>query len=194
MPAKRKCSSDDSEATVIAPEWVTALARRQFGGGSDDDDVGVWFIAKKTVEKSDLVTQQNRLYLPTDSVATNLVVLLSPEERVAANLDGDIHRERKRSRTEAEAEEEEETDGIMVRKPKAAGRSHGGLPVRVYARCGFVSFLRLTRWDGSGGTVVKGEELKLFRAWSALEKGDKLEVWAFRRSGDGELCFAIGRP
>ncbi|KAG6499369.1 hypothetical protein ZIOFF_039135 [Zingiber officinale] len=188
MTANCKCSRDDGQATHIAPEWVTSLARRQFSGDGDDD-VGVWFIAKKTVEKSDLVAQQNRLYLPTDSVATNLVVLLSPEERVAANLDGDIYRERKRSRTD------EETDEMMVRKRKATGRAHGGLPVRVYARCGFVSFLQLTRWDGSGGTVVKGDELKLFRAWSALEKGDKLEVWAFRhRSGGGELCFAIGRP
>ncbi|KAG6499367.1 hypothetical protein ZIOFF_039133 [Zingiber officinale] len=134
MTTNLKCSRDDGQATHIAPDWVTSLARRQFSGDGDDDDVGVWFIAKKTVEKSDLVAQQNRLYLPTDSVATNLVVLLSPEER-------------------------------------------------------------LTRWDGSGGTVVKGDELKLFRAWSALEKGDKLEVWAFRhRGGDCELCFAIGRP
>ncbi|KAG6499359.1 hypothetical protein ZIOFF_039125 [Zingiber officinale] len=68
-------------------------------------------------------------------------------------------------------------------------RAQEGLPVP----CGFVSFLQLTPWDGSGGTVIKGDELKLFRAWSALEKGDKLQVWAFR-CGGGELCFAIGRP
>ncbi|XP_074565281.1 uncharacterized protein LOC141821808 [Curcuma longa] len=192
MQAKRKSTSDDGEATATVPEWVATLARQQFTSGGDDDDddeaIGVWFIASKRVENSDLVTQQNRLYLPTHFVAANLVGLLSPEEASMASLVGDISHPSKRSRTETEEEE-------MKRKPKAAGRAHGGLPVRVFARCGFVFFLRLTRWDGSGGTVIKGDELKLFHLWSALQKGDKIGVWAFRRGGcNGELCFAIGRP
>ncbi|KAG6471849.1 hypothetical protein ZIOFF_069296 [Zingiber officinale] len=194
MTTKRKSSSGDGEATPTVPEWVATLARQQYftsGGGDDDGEaigVPVWFIASKKVEKSDLVTQQNRLYLPTHFVAANLVDLLSPEERASASLVGDISRPSKRSRTEAEEEE-------MNRKPKAAGRVHGGLPVRVFARSGFVFFLRLTRWDASGGTVIKGYELKLFHLWSALQTGDKIDVWAFRRGGrNGELCFAIGRP
>ncbi|KAG6500728.1 B3 domain-containing protein At1g05920 [Zingiber officinale] len=165
MEAKRKSSNDDSEATPAKPKWVDTLARRQFTG-NDDEAIGVWFVASKRVENSDLVTQQNRLYLPTEFVKANLVGLLSLEERAMANLVGDM--------------------------PKAAGREHGGLRVRVYARCGFVSYLWLTRWDGSGGTVIKGSELKLFRSWSALKKGDKIDFWAFRSGG--ELCFAIGRP
>ncbi|XP_042443878.1 B3 domain-containing protein At1g05920-like [Zingiber officinale] len=183
MLAKRKTSSDDGEATPTVPEWVTTLARRQFTD-NDGEAIGVWFIASKRVENSDLVTQQNRLYLPTDSVAANLVGLLSLEERAMASLVGDTGQPSKRSRTEAEEDE-------MRKKQKTAGRAHGGLSVRVYARCGFVFYLWLTRWDGSGGTVIKGEELKLFRSFSALKKGDKIDVWAFRRGG--ELCFAIGR-
>ncbi|KAG6496806.1 uncharacterized protein LOC121990465 [Zingiber officinale] len=175
--------ANDGEATPTVPEWVAALARRQFTG-NDDEAIGVRFIGSKRVESSDLVVQQNRLYLPTDSVRANLVGFLSLEERAMANLVGNIVHLRKRSRTEAEEER---------KKPKkAAGREHGGLPVRVYARCGFVFYLLLTRWDGSGGTVIKGDELKLFRSWSAPKKGDKIDFWAFRRSG--ELCFAIGRP
>ncbi|XP_074591082.1 B3 domain-containing protein At1g05920-like [Curcuma longa] len=172
------------DVAMAVPEWVATLARTQFTG-NDDEATGVRFIASKRVENSDLVTQQNRLYLPIDFVAANLIGLLSLEERTTANLVGDIGQPRKRIRTETEAER-------MRKKPKAAGREHGGLRVRVYARCGFVSYLLLTRWDGSGGTVIKGEELKVFRSWSALKKGDKIDFWAFRSGG--ELCFAIGRP
>ncbi|KAG6473656.1 hypothetical protein ZIOFF_067573 [Zingiber officinale] len=185
MPAKRKSSSDDGEATATVPEWVATLARRQFTG-NDDEAIAVWFIASKRVKNSDLDTQQNRLYLPTDSVAANLIGLLSLEERAMASLVGDIGQPSKRCRAEAAKEE-------MRKKQKAAGRAHGGLPVRVYARCGFVFYLWLTRWDGSGGTVIKGHELKLFRSFSSMKKGDNIDVWAFRRRS-GELCFAIGRP
>ncbi|XP_042435479.1 B3 domain-containing protein At1g05920-like [Zingiber officinale] len=183
MTATRR-SSNGGGAAAAVPEWVTTLARRQ-RTGDDDSAIAVSFIASKRVEKSDLVSQQNRLYLPTDFVVANLFGLLSEEERAMANLVDDIGGPSRRSRTEAEEEE-------MTRKPKAAGRAHGGLPVRVYARCGFVFYLRLTRWNGSGGTVIKGDELKLFLTFSALKKGDKIDVWAFRRGG--ELCFIIGRP
>ncbi|KAG6496809.1 hypothetical protein ZIOFF_044681 [Zingiber officinale] len=176
--------ANDGEATPTVPEWVATLARPQLTG-NDDEAIGVRFIASKRVENSDLVSQQNRLYLPTDFVAANLVCLLSMEERAMASLVGDICHPRKRSRTEAEEEKRR-------KRPKAAGREHGGLRVRVYARCGFVSYLWLTRWDGSGGTVIKGDELKLFRSWSDLKKGDKIDFWAFRSGG--QLCFAIGRP
>ncbi|XP_042411849.1 uncharacterized protein LOC122001259 [Zingiber officinale] len=190
MTAKSESSSGDGEATPTVPEWVATLARQQYftSGGDDGGEaigVPVWFIASKRVENSDLDTQQNRLYLPTDSVGANLVGLLSLEERTMASLVGDIGQPSKRCRTEA-AEEE------MREKQKAAGRAHGGLPVRVYARCGFVFYLWLTLWDGSGDTVIQGHELKLFRSFSSLKKGEDIDVWAFRRRG--ELCFAIGRP
>ncbi|KAG6527189.1 hypothetical protein ZIOFF_009283 [Zingiber officinale] len=82
--------------------------------------------------------------------------------------------------------------GLLCRRT-GAGAAARGLLVTVYPWCRFRFFLKLTCWDSIGGTVLKGEELKLFRAWSGLERGDKFEIWAFGSGRAGELCFAVGR-
>ncbi|RZR77942.1 hypothetical protein BHM03_00003152 [Ensete ventricosum] len=172
---KRKKAGNDIYRLRIVPQWVTDLVAAE--GGTD-----IHFIAEKTIEKSDLVRQQNRIYLPRDFVRANLDPMLSELERESANLVGDG---RKRSRMTERAEADK-------RKTKVSGREHGGLPVVVFTKCRFRCYLKLTRWDGSAGTVIKGDELKYFALWSFLKEGDEIEMWAFRREGD--LCFAIGKP
>ncbi|XP_065045854.1 B3 domain-containing protein At1g05920-like [Musa acuminata AAA Group] len=172
---KRKKAGKDMYCLRIVPKWVTDLVTAERG-------TDIHFIAEKTIEKSDLASQQNRFYLPKDFVKANLVPMLSELERESASLVGD---DRKRSRVTEGAKAEK-------RKAKVSGREHGGLPVVVFTRCRFRCYLKLTRWDGSAGTVIKGDELKYFALWSFLKEGDEVETWAFRRGGD--LCFAIGKP
>ena len=121
---------------------------------------------------TDLVPHQNRFRLPTEGVARNLWPMLSPLERMAANM---LHEEAARP---PKLPKLPKVPGEKVRKRK--GKKHGGLPVLVVEPHAGVRELQLARWDSSGGTVIKGEGYLDFINSCGFKVDDVVEIWAFK--------------
>lgn len=160
-------------------------------------DLDMHFIDVKTVTSTDLDAHQNRFRIPTFGVLHRLRPLLTHDELDAANL---LYDPEPRARApkqlpappaetssaaagpSSSSSEKQPPEGEKVKKKKKKGRVHGGLPVRLVDLAAGASLdLRLSRWESSHGTIVKGElYLDFIRRCSFKEK-DEVEIWAFKQ-------------
>ncbi|KAL6888316.1 hypothetical protein ACP4OV_009342 [Aristida adscensionis] len=151
-------------------------------------DLPVHYITGKTVTCTDVDAHQNRFRLPTDGVMARLRPLLSAGDLAAANLlKNPPPRQRRPPPAAAAGASAPEGDGAEKKKKKTQGRAHGGLPVRLVdlaagASAGAGPGLRLSRWDSSQGTVVKGEGYLDFIRRCRFKEGDVVEIWAFKQA------------
>ncbi|KAL6620181.1 hypothetical protein ACP70R_035320 [Stipagrostis hirtigluma subsp. patula] len=144
-------------------------------------DLPVHYIAKKTVTGTDLNGHQNRFRIPTDGVLRNLRPILTVDELADANLLGDPA-PRPRRQPELDADTEGEQAGKKGKRQKKQGRAHGGLAVKLVDLDAGASWeLRLSRWDSSHGTVVKGEGYLDFIRRCRFKKSDVVDIWAFKQ-------------
>ncbi|KAJ1262711.1 hypothetical protein BS78_09G130900 [Paspalum vaginatum] len=149
-------------------------------------DLPACFLGEKRVTDTDLNRQQNRFRIPTDGLRY-LRAILTPEELQAANLLHDpAPRPRKTTRREPEPQpgneaQQGEQQQQQARRKKA-GKVHGGYAVRlVDLAAGASGVLLLSRWDSSGGTVVKGEGYMEFIRRCSFKVNDVVEIWAFKQ-------------
>nr|CAB3473868.1 unnamed protein product [Digitaria exilis] len=150
------------------------------------DDVPVHFIADKILTDTDLNPHQNRFRIPRDGVIHPLLPLLTPTEITQANLLNDPPpprppRAKKPSNGAAVADAEGNggPSGKKVKKPKAKGKVHGGLRVKLVDLMAGAKELLMSRWHSSRGTVVKGEGYLDFIRRCSFRKKDAVEIWAF---------------
>ncbi|GJN14335.1 hypothetical protein PR202_gb01149 [Eleusine coracana subsp. coracana] len=146
-------------------------------------DLPMHFIDKKTVTSTDLDAHQNRFRLPSEGVLERLRPLLTLEELHAANLLYDPEpRAKKPKQLQLPAPPETSTSSEKVVKKKKRGRVHGGLPVRMVDLAAGASWeLRLSRWESSHGTIVKGEGYLDFIRRCSFKENDHVEIWAFKQ-------------
>jgi hypothetical protein len=136
-------------------------------------DLPVHFIHDKRVSKTDLDGHQSRFRIPQDGVERHLRPILSPQELEAANL---LEGPRRRPR----GQQPEPQDGNNRRTTaKKKGKAHGGLPVMLVDLNAGAKELRLSRWDSSQGTIVKGEGYLQFIRQCTFKEGDDVAIWAF---------------
>ncbi|PUZ66177.1 hypothetical protein GQ55_3G285900 [Panicum hallii var. hallii] len=172
------------------PEEPPCLRRHILPALGLRDDLPVHFIDRKRVTGTDLDAHQNRFRIPTDGVLGRLRPILTPEELDAASL---LHDPAPRPRRRPEPDEleniaagddseaEHQEQGQTARK-KRQGRRHGGLPVRlVDLAAGASGELLLSRWESTGGTVVKGEGYMGFVRRCSFREDDAVEIWAFKQ-------------
>ncbi|XP_073110299.1 uncharacterized protein [Elaeis guineensis] len=156
-------------SSMEIPEWVRNLVCKHEGSH-------LRFIMTKSLTISDLDLQdQKRLLIPSPYVEDYLIPMLSDPEKAAANL---LHPTASRN---------------MPGTSRVRGRKHGGLDVDVHARNGFRCYLKLTRWDSTGSTVINGTDYNLLLCQSSLQKNDEVELWGFRKGREGKLCFVLGK-
>ncbi|KAG2590751.1 hypothetical protein PVAP13_5NG429800 [Panicum virgatum] len=149
-------------------------------------DLPVHFIAEKLVTSTDLDGHQNRFRIPSDGVERRLRAILTPRELHDANL---LHAPppmpRKRPRHEqlaadAAAEGEQRPPaGKKAKKPKRKGKVHGGLRMKLVDLAAGARELRMSRWESSRGTIVKGEGYLDFVRRCSFKERDAVEIWAF---------------
>ncbi|PKA62991.1 hypothetical protein AXF42_Ash007787 [Apostasia shenzhenica] len=164
-------------AETTAPSaWMTGLAERKEG-------FGLRHMTTKTLQKSDVDDQLNRLLIRSLDVVSNFLPALDDGELEQASLHG-LCQSKKRKRGAGET---------SAAGRKTAGRSHGGLEVPVFTQAGWRFVLRLTRWDGSCATVFKGPEWRLLRVFGELRAGDVVELWMFRCPGEQKPCFLLSK-
>ncbi|KAK3138890.1 hypothetical protein QOZ80_5AG0374760 [Eleusine coracana subsp. coracana] len=146
-------------------------------------DLPMHFIDKKTVTSTDLDAHQNRFRLPTEGVLERLRPLLTLEELHAANLLYDPEPRAKKPKQQLlPAPPETSSSSEKVVKKKRRGRVHGGLPVRMVDLAAGASWeLRLSRWESSHGTIVKGEGYLDFIRRCSFKENDDVEIWAFKQ-------------
>ncbi|KAI0488129.1 hypothetical protein KFK09_027956 [Dendrobium nobile] len=170
------------------PEWVQETVQKHQG-------FDLRCVMSKTLEQSDLDRNQNRFLLRREAVRANLIAALTQREKEEASL-VNVGSKRKRMAFPSAHVERLEED-----KKKAAGRSHGGVDASVYIRNGWRMELKLTQWDGSGSTVLKGREWRLLCSLAGFRRGDFVRLWMFRRlvaereeveRQTNKLCFALG--
>jgi hypothetical protein len=139
------------------------------------------FILGKRIQHSDISAQQSRFMVPRADANGRLLPLLSPDECRAAGL----HEAWERPKPQPSGGEH---DG---EKTRVQGKDHGGLAVPVFInRTGRLMDAKLTRWDSTGGTVLKFRDSKSFADESGLRKDDVIQIWAFRRHGRLHLVIA----
>ncbi|RLN00382.1 hypothetical protein C2845_PM06G23050 [Panicum miliaceum] len=139
------------------PEEPPCLRRHILSALGLRDDLPVHFIDRKRVTGTDLDAHQNR---PRRRPEPDEL------ENVAAGDDSDA---------------EHQEQGQTARK-KRQGRRHGGLPVRlVDLAAGASGELLLSRWESTGGTVVKGEGYMGFVRRCSFREDDAVEIWAFKQ-------------
>lgn len=165
-------------------------------------DLPVHFIDAKRLTATDLDPHQNRLRIPRDGAIQRLRPLLTPAELHDANLfflpDPAPKPKRrsgkqKKKQQQQPAAPEPQNDGAAaasskndaaetkkIKKPKAKGKVHGGLRVRLVNLDAGAKDLLLSRWQSSRGTIVKGEGyLDFIRDQCGFKAKDAVEVWAF---------------
>ncbi|CAL4936388.1 unnamed protein product [Urochloa decumbens] len=171
------------------PAWVRAelVARHGFPG-----DLPLHFVQEKVLTGSDLQSDQSRLLFCSAGSAC-LRPFLSAVELTLCGLDEDGARRRRRQerRTAAPAPGQGQ-DGAEKKKKREKTR-FPGVPVLVYERGAERAALRLNSFRSSMGIVINGLGYKRFVAGSGFRKGDRVEVWAFRRPHDQHLCFVIAK-
>jgi hypothetical protein len=146
-------------------------------------DLDLHFIDDKHLTGTDLDPHQNRFRLPRDGAVHRLRPLLTPAELHAANLlflpdPKPRTPKNKKQRTEP-PHDGDATEGKKIKKPKAKGKAHGGLRVKLVGLAAGAKELLLSRWDSSHATVVKGEGYLDFIRRCGFREGDAVEIWAF---------------
>ncbi|KAL6620180.1 hypothetical protein ACP70R_035319 [Stipagrostis hirtigluma subsp. patula] len=145
-------------------------------------DLPLHYIGKKTVTGTDLEVldgHQNRFRIPTDGVLRNLRPILTIDELAHANL---LKDPAPRPRRHHEPEPEPENGAAAEKRKKKQGRAHGGLPVKLVDLDAGASWeLRLSRWDSSHGTVVKGEGYLDFIRRCKFKANDVVDIWALKQ-------------
>lgn len=202
---------DEIHLPRMTPAWVLGLVQQRQGTEPS-------FIMAKTITKTDIDDGQNHLLIPAGFVRAYLIPFLSDKERAAANL-LDQERKRKKPSTEDHGDQDLkgweikkmkifESDGVQEpgegeasndkkkKKKKEAGRKHEGLCVQVHVGGSmwkaWMVYLKMTRWDSSNGTILKGDEYsKYLVRWSGIKVGDKVELWGFRVGEMGSPCFVL---
>ncbi|CAN6322348.1 unnamed protein product [Urochloa humidicola] len=168
------------------PAWVRAelVARHGFPG-----DLPLHFVQEKVLTGSDLQSDQSRL-LFCSAGSGRLRPFLSSGELTRCGLDGGARRRQGRRAAPGQGE-----DGAGKKKRKKKTR-FPGVPVLVYERGAeraAPAALRLNSFRSSMGVVINGLGYKRFVAGSGFRKGDRVEVWAFRRPRDQHPCFVIAK-
>ncbi|CAN6297509.1 unnamed protein product [Urochloa humidicola] len=171
------------------PAWVHAelVARHGFPG-----DLPLHFVQEKVLTGSDLQSDQSRLLFCSFG-SRRLCPFLSAVELTRCGLDADGVRRRRQGRRAAVAPVQGQ-DGAKKKKRKKT--RFPGVPVLVYehgAERAEPAALKLNSFRSSMGIVINGQGYKRFVASSGFRKGDRVEVWAFRRPHDQHLCFVIAK-
>jgi len=157
-------------------------------------DLPVHFVAEKVVTSTDLDGHQNRFRIPSEGVARRLRAILTPRELHDANLLHDPPpMPRKRPRHDdheqpagvaAEGEElQPPPAGKRMKQPKRKGKVHGGLRMKLVDLAAGARELRMSRWESSRGTIVKGEGYLDFVRRCSFKERDAVEIWAFVQRG-----------
>ncbi|AQK98588.1 hypothetical protein Zm00014a_007620 [Zea mays] len=139
-------------------------------------DLPVHFIHDKRMSKTDLDGHQSRFRIPRDGVERHLRPILSPQELDAANL---LEGPRRRPRRQEPGPSEPQDGNNRRKTSKKKGKAHGGLPVMLVDLNAGAKELRLSRWDSSQGTIVKGEGYLQFMRQCTFKEGDDVAIWAF---------------
>ncbi|WVZ98358.1 hypothetical protein U9M48_043814 [Paspalum notatum var. saurae] len=160
-------------------------------------DLPAYFLGEKRVTETDLNRQQNRFRIPTDGLRY-LREILTPEELEAANLLHDPAPRPRKTRREPDPQPQPDNEAApaagqhqqgeelqeqqQLGRRKKAGKVHGGYAVRlVDLVAGDSGTLLLSRWDSSGGTVVKGEGYMEFIRRCSFKEHDVVEIWAIKQ-------------
>ncbi|CAL4944793.1 unnamed protein product [Urochloa decumbens] len=119
------------------------------------------------------------------------------EKLTRCGLDDDGARRRRRQERRAAAPAPGQGQDGAEKKKREKTR-FPGVPVLVYERGAEAeraapAALRLNSFRSSMGIVINGLGYKRFVAGSGFRKGDRVEVWAFRRPHDQHLCFVIAK-
>ncbi|KAL6610037.1 hypothetical protein ACP70R_040006 [Stipagrostis hirtigluma subsp. patula] len=153
-------------------------------------DLPVHFIGEKLVTRTDLDGQQNRFRIPTDGVMRHLRPILTHDELADANLlkledpaPMPTLQPEPEPENGAAADNDVEQEGEKKKKKKKKqGRTHGGLAVKlVDVVAGASHELRLSRWDSSDGTIVKGKGFLHYIRRCSFKENDVVEIWAFKQ-------------
>ncbi|KAF8664900.1 hypothetical protein HU200_054217 [Digitaria exilis] len=139
------------------------------------DDVPVHFIDDKVLTDTDLNPHQNRFRIRRDGVMRRLLPLLTPTEVHQANLLDDNPPRPRPPRNKDGAQ----GNGNKLKKPKAKGKVHGGLRVKLVDLMAGAKELLMSRWHSSRGTVLKGEGYLDFVRRCSFREKDAVEIWAF---------------
>ncbi|CAO2165906.1 unnamed protein product [Urochloa humidicola] len=166
--------SGREEPPCLRKHFLVALGLRS--------DLPVHFVAEKLVTATDLDAHQSRFRIPSDGVERRLRALLTPRELDEANLLHDPP-PMPRKRPEPSSSSEQQgvaAEGKKMKKPKRKGKVHGGLRVKlVDLAAGASRELRMSRWESSRGTIVKGEGYLDFVRRCSFGESDAVEIWAF---------------
>lgn len=170
------------EPPQVLPTRVIAFMNRH--GGYNPR-----FVMEKTIQKSDVDKQQNRLLIPTNFVELNILPMMREDEKTAANLSTYLLKKCKLLAKELKIE----YDGSAhsnTRKKKKDGIDHDGLPVLIYNAAGWRFSSTLVRRD-TNSTVLRGKEWLCFAQFNNFVVNDTVEMWAFRRVEDEKFCFLL---
>ncbi|CAL4927752.1 unnamed protein product [Urochloa decumbens] len=183
-----------AEPPTMEPAWVRAelVACHGFPG-----HLPLHFVQEKVLTGSDLQSDQSRL-LFCSAGSARLRSFLSAAELTRCGLDDDGARRRLRQERRAAAPAPGQGQDGAEKKKKREKTRFPGVPVLVYERgpeaeLAAPAALRLNSFRSSMGIVINGLGYKRFVAGSGFRKGDRVEVWAFRRPHDQHLCFVIAK-
>ncbi|CAO2178808.1 unnamed protein product [Urochloa humidicola] len=166
-------SSGREEPPCLRRHFLVALGLRA--------DLPVHFVAEKLVTATDLDAHQSRFRIPSDGVERRLRALLTPRELDDANLLHDpppVPRKRPEPSSSSEPRSAA-AEGEKMKKPKRKGKVHGGLRVKLVDLAAGARELRMSRWESSRGTIVKGEGYLDFVRRCSFGESDVVEIWAF---------------
>ncbi|PUZ36661.1 hypothetical protein GQ55_9G056000 [Panicum hallii var. hallii] len=179
--ARKKAEQEDGGATE--PAWVRAelLSRHAL-----PPELPLHFVQEKVLTESDLKSDQSRLLIWSGG-SDRLRPLLSAGELTHCGLDS-THRRRTKSPAQGQ-----EVDG--AKKKRDDKTRYPGVPVLVYERAAerAPAALRLNSFLSTKAMVINGHGYGSFVAGSGFKKGDRVEVWAFRRPNDQHLCFVVAK-
>jgi len=152
----------------------------------------VHFIDEKLVTTTDLDPHQNRFRIPGAGVKRRLRAILTPGELLEANLLRGDPAPRSRARRQGQPAppppeprnaaakgEQRPPAGKKAKKPKRKGKVHGGLRMKLVDLAAGARELRMSRWESSRGTIVKGEGYLDFVRRCSFKERDAVEIWAF---------------
>ncbi|CAN6281029.1 unnamed protein product [Urochloa humidicola] len=175
------------------PAWVVRaelVARHGFPG-----DLTMHFVQEKVLTGSDLQSDQSRL-LFCSTGSRRLRPFLSDIELTRCGLDADSALRRRPGRRPAAPPVQAGQDGAKKKKKRRKTR-FPGVPVLVYehgAERAAPAALKLNSFRSSMGIVINGQGYKRFIAGCGFRKGDRVEVWAFRRPHDQHLYDGGDEP
>ncbi|KAK3145843.1 hypothetical protein QOZ80_3BG0258260 [Eleusine coracana subsp. coracana] len=179
VPLPAAHQAEDAGA-ITEPAWLRAELLPRHGLRAD---LPLHFVEDKVLTNSDLNPVQNRL-LVTSTGSTRLRAVLTCDEVEACGLAAGSDDHHRRDRAVARGE-----------KKRAAQRKNPGVPVLVHDRDAGrgPTMLRLTTFHSTTAMVINGAGYRDVVEANGFVTGDCVEVWAFRRPRDQQLCLVVAR-